>query len=74
MVDYAEFGDKQRLTACTRNVVVGGHCSSCARRENRLIYNMYMHLAYADDVNLLGDNKDTIKKNMEILIDASKEV
>jgi hypothetical protein len=25
-------------------------------------------------VNLLGDNKDTIKKNMEILIDASKEV
>jgi hypothetical protein len=31
-------------------------------------------LAYADDVNLLGDNIDTIKKNMETLIDASKEV
>jgi hypothetical protein len=31
-------------------------------------------LAYADDVNLLGDNVDTIKKNTEILIDASKEV
>jgi hypothetical protein len=31
-------------------------------------------LAYADDVNLLGDNIDTIKKNMDILIDASKEV
>jgi hypothetical protein len=31
-------------------------------------------LAYTDDVNLLGDNIDTIKKNMEILIDASKEV
>jgi hypothetical protein len=30
-------------------------------------------LAYADDVNLLGDNKDTIKKNTETLIDASKE-
>jgi hypothetical protein len=31
-------------------------------------------LAYADDVNLLGDNIDTIKKNLETLIDASKEV
>jgi hypothetical protein len=31
-------------------------------------------LAYADDVNLLGDNTDTINKNTETLIDASKEV
>jgi hypothetical protein len=31
-------------------------------------------LAYADDVNLLGDNIDTINKNMETLIAASKEV
>jgi hypothetical protein len=31
-------------------------------------------LAYADDVNLLGDNIDTIKKNKETSIDASKEV
>jgi hypothetical protein len=31
-------------------------------------------LAYADDVNLLGDTIDTIKKNKETLIDASKEV
>jgi hypothetical protein len=31
-------------------------------------------LAYADDVNLLGDNIDTIKKNIETLIHASKEV
>jgi hypothetical protein len=29
-------------------------------------------LAYADDVNLLGDNIDAIKKNTETLIDASK--
>jgi hypothetical protein len=31
-------------------------------------------LAYTDDVNLLGDNIDTVKKNTETLIDASKEV
>jgi hypothetical protein len=31
-------------------------------------------LAYADGVNLLGDNIDTINKNTETLIDASKEV
>jgi hypothetical protein len=31
-------------------------------------------LAYANDVNLLGDNIDTINKNMETLTDASKEV
>jgi hypothetical protein len=29
---------------------------------------------YADDVNLLGDNIDTIKRTTETLMDASKEV
>jgi hypothetical protein len=31
-------------------------------------------LAYADDVNLLGDNMGTINKNTETFFDASKEV
>jgi hypothetical protein len=31
-------------------------------------------LVYVDDVNLLGDNTDTIKKNTETLIDVSKDV
>jgi hypothetical protein len=32
-------------------------------------------VAYVDDVNILGDNIDTIKKkNIQMLIDASKEV
>jgi hypothetical protein len=31
-------------------------------------------LAYADDVNLLGYNLDTIEKNTETLINAGKEV
>jgi hypothetical protein len=31
-------------------------------------------LAYTDNVNLLGDNIDTINKNTQTIIDASKKV
>jgi hypothetical protein len=35
---------------------------------------MHELLAYADDVNLLGNNMDTINKSTRTLIDASKDV
>jgi biotin operon repressor len=34
---------------------------------------MYQLLAYADDVNPLGNNIETTRKNMETLIEAIKE-
>jgi hypothetical protein len=46
-------------------------------QENQVVLKLngiLQLLAYADDVNPLGDNTDTINKNTQTLIDASKEV
>jgi hypothetical protein len=46
-------------------------------QENQVglkLYGTHQLLVYAGDVNLQGDNIDTISKNKETLTDASKEV
>jgi hypothetical protein len=45
-----------------------------AIRKVQALNGTHQLLAYANDVNLLGVNTDTIKKNTETLIDTSKEV
>jgi hypothetical protein len=52
-------------------------CAIRKGQENQVGLNLYgthQLLIYADDVNVLGDNIDTIKKNTQTLIGTSKEV
>jgi hypothetical protein len=43
-------------------------------QEGLKLNEAYKLLAYADDVNIVGENTDTIQKNTKALLDASKEV
>jgi hypothetical protein len=45
-------------------------------QENQVVLKLnrtHQLLLYADDVNLLGDNVDSIKKNTNALINAGKD-
>jgi hypothetical protein len=43
-------------------------------QEGLILNGTHQRLAYADDVDIVGENIDTIQKNTKALLDASKEV
>jgi hypothetical protein len=43
-------------------------------QEGLILNGTHQHLAYANDVNVVGENIDTIQRNTKALLDASKEV
>jgi hypothetical protein len=43
-------------------------------QEGLILNGTHQHLAYANDVNIVGENIDNIQKNTKALLDASKVV
>jgi hypothetical protein len=58
------------LGTLVSDIFVAGCTVPCAVK----VLLLFGVVAYADALNLLGGNTDTVKKNTETLIDASKEV
>jgi hypothetical protein len=43
-------------------------------QEVLILNGTHQFLAYANNVNIVGENIDTIQKNTKVLLDASKEI
>jgi hypothetical protein len=49
-------------------------CTRPSKTYGSFLRRLSEQLVYADDVNLLGGSRYTVKKNIEALTDAGKEV
>jgi hypothetical protein len=66
--------EKDALLPLLFNFALNCHSEGPENHAGLKLSGTHKLLAYADDVNVLGGNVDTITKNTEMLIDASKEV